>query len=72
MNSKNNAIKINPYIVISIILLGIFIFLISSRLTFVFKNIEKVLIDNKKSTQTQKSFNLENIKELQTKIPLQP
>jgi len=71
MNPKNKGIKINSYIVISLILGGAFLFLIFNRLTITFKSVEKVLIENKHNTQTQKSFNLDNIKELKTKMPLE-
>ena len=71
MNPKNKAIKINLYIVISLILFSGFMFLVFNRFTIAFKSVERVLIENKHSTQTQKSFNLENLKELKTKMPLE-
>jgi hypothetical protein len=70
--SKTKSGKINPYIIISLLLIGLFVFIIFNRLTFAFKNVEKVLIESKKNTQTKKSFNLNNLEELKTKMPLQP
>lgn len=72
MMSKTKSGKINPYIIISLLLIGLFVFIIFNRLTFAFKNVEKVLIESKKNTQTKKSFNLNNLEELKTKMPLQP
>lgn len=70
MNQQNKQIKINPLIIISIILLAVFIFIISNRIVFIFSNIEKVLIEQKAKNQTQKSFNVDQFKDLQTRMPM--
>jgi len=70
MNQQNKQIKINPLLIISILLLVLFVFIISNRIIFIFSNVEKVLVEQKAKNQTQKSFNLELFKDLQTRMSI--
>lgn len=70
MSSINKSIKINPLIVISLILLSVFIFMISNRIVFIVSNVEKILIEHKANGQAQKSFNADLLKDLKTRMPI--
>ena len=70
MNSINKPVKINPLIIISLILLSVIVFMISNRIIFIVNNIEKILIEQKANSQAQKSFNIDQLKDLKTCMPI--
>ncbi len=71
MNYNKKKQKINPFLLISIALCFLFLFIISSKLTFVYKKVEGILEEKKSSPTSQKSFNLDALNELRQKMPLE-
>ena len=70
MKTNNKSIKINPYIAISLLLFSILIFIISNRIVFIVNNVEKILIDPKTNSQSQKKFNTAEFNDLKVKMPI--
>ncbi|MFA5230411.1 MAG: hypothetical protein WC422_03265 [Candidatus Paceibacterota bacterium] len=70
MSQANKSLKINPFLLISITLLIIFIFLITNRIMFMTNKIEQVLVDQNVTTRHNKTFNITQFKELTTKMPI--
>ncbi|HRZ29284.1 MAG TPA: hypothetical protein P5052_00505 [Candidatus Paceibacterota bacterium] len=70
MPKINKNSKINIFLLISLVLLIIFIFLIAHRIMFIANNIEKVLVDHNTTTRQSKNFNIDQFKELTTKMPI--
>lgn len=71
MNPINKSIKINPFLIISLLLLGILIFLITNRILFMAKNVNKVLGESRITPQNQKVFNIEQFENLKKQLPIQ-
>jgi len=70
MKQNSKTIKINLYITVSLLLLFLFIFFISTRIVFIVNSVEKILIDPKTNSQTQKSFNMNEFNDLKKRMPL--
>ena len=67
MNHNKKRQKINPFLIASIALCLLFLFVLISKLNFVYRQVESVLADRKSPSANQKSFNMEDLKLLKEK-----
>lgn len=70
MSQINKPSKINLFLLASLVLLIIFIFLITNRIMFVANSIEQVLVDNNGTARQSKTFNINQFNELTNKMPI--
>ncbi len=70
MSNKTKPQKINIFLAISIMLCLFFLYIIITKLTFVYKQVEGVLEEKSPAQSNQKSYDIEALKNLKEKLPL--
>jgi biopolymer transport protein ExbD len=71
MSNKNKSPKINIFLVVSIFLCLLFFYIITTKLTFIYKQVESVLEEKSFTQSNQKSYDVESLKNLKEKLPLE-